>query len=207
MSYEQLEHIIDEVIDRTKKLILFDIGAFNFGDSIIYKTNIPLAEVYAFEADDFNIKKYSDYARRFDIKIINKAVSDKTGDAVFYNSTTSSSGEWTCSGSLLRPTYKIFKDLKFNDDGIKVETIRLDEFCIQNNIENVDIIHMDIQGAEYYAVKGFGETVRPKLLFCETCEYDSYHGSLTLEDLDNLLFSLGYEIKKRWYNDTLYILK
>lgn len=206
MSYEHLGNI-DEVIDRTKKLILFDIGAFNFNDSIQYKKNIPLADVYAFEAFDFNIKKYGHYATPFGIKIINKAVSDKTGDAVFYNSTTMKGNEWTCSGSLLRPTYQTHPGLKFNDEGTRVKTIRLDEFCIQNDIENVDIIHMDIQGAEYYGVKGFGETVRPKLLFCETCEYDAYHDSLTLEDLDTLLFSLGYEIKKRWNSDTLYILK
>ena len=47
------------------------------------------------------------------------------------------------------------------------------------NLLKLKNLHMDIQGAEYYAVKGFGDTIRPKILFCETCEYDSYKDRMT----------------------------
>lgn len=194
------------IIDTTKKVVIFDIGAFNFVDSIQFKQQIPNADVYAFEAYKFNTEKYGNGAKNVGVKVFDLAVSDKDGETTFYNSTKLNGMEWTCSGSVLKPTYKTHPGLTYNDNGLTVKTVRLDSFCKEHNIDNIDILHMDVQGAEYYVVKGFGD-VRPKILFCETCEYESYENSLTQKDLDNLLEEMGYEIKERLTYDTLYVLK
>lgn len=195
------------LIDTTKKVVIFDVGAYNFDDSIKFKTQIPNSDVYAFEAYKVNVERYGQSAKNHGVKIYEIAVSDKNGETVFYNSTNLKGADWTCSGSVLKPTYKTHPGLQYNDNGLVVKQTRLDTFCEENEIDNVDIIHMDVQGAEYYAVKGFGDKIRPKLLFCETCEYESYENSLTQKDLDNLLSEMGYEIKERLTYDTLYVLK
>lgn len=194
-----------------ENLIIFDIGAYDFMDSINLKNNFKGSTVYAFEAFDGNIKNYGDRAEKNGIIINNIAISDKEDEILFYNSTTLNGNSWTCSGSILLPTKEegvsIHPGLKYNLDGIKVKSTTIEKFCEQNNINAVDIIHMDIQGAEYYAIKGMGNKIRPKIIFCETCEYDSYENSLTQKDLDDLMFSLGYKIKERLIYDTFYILE
>jgi len=190
--------------------IIFDIGAHNFNDSINIKINFPSATVYAFEAYKNNCEKFGTNAINHNIQVFNLAISDKVGKTKFYNSETLNGMEWTCSGSILQPTKEegvtIHPGLIYNREGIDVETVTIEYFCEENDIDNVDFIHMDIQGAEYYAIKGMGERIKPKIIYCETFEYDSYENSLSRDDLDNLLFSLGYSIKERFEYDTLYIL-
>lgn len=209
MSFFNLNWI-KQIIGNKENMIIFDVGAFNFDDSINFKRNFSKADVYAFEAFVFNCEKFGQTATLHGVKVHNLAISDKNGESIFYNSTDYNGAEWTCSGSLLKPSIKgiieIHKGLNYNKEGVKVQTIRLDDFCKLNQIENIDVIHMDIQGAEYYAIKGLGE-LRPKIIFCETCEYESYENSLSLNDLDNLLLEMGYEIKGRFTDDTLYVLK
>jgi hypothetical protein len=52
---------IQRIIGKTDGLIIFDIGAHNFHDSINIKSTFPNSEVYAFEPDILNIKKYAEY--------------------------------------------------------------------------------------------------------------------------------------------------
>lgn len=208
MSYFKMNWV-NEFFDN-KELIIFDIGAFNFDDSINFKTNFPESLVYSFEPFEYNIENYGEKAKSMGVNVFKLAISDKVGKTKFYNSETFNGTKWTCSGSLLMPSEKsgteIHPGLIYNTDGIEVETSTIKDFCESNSIDRVDIIHMDVQGAEYYAVKGMGEKIRPKLLFCETCEYETYDGALTQKDLDDLLFSMGYKIKERLIYDTLYIL-
>ena len=209
MSYFKKEWI-KEIISHKDTLTVFDIGAFNFQDSISFKKEFSKANVYAFEAFHYNFQVYGKRAIQNGIKIYNFAISDNNGETTFYNSIDLNGSQWTCSGSILKPSAKegteIHPGLHYNKEGVKVQTIRLDDFCKSNQIENIDVIHMDVQGAEYYTIKGLGK-VRPKILFCETCEYESYEGALTLNDLDNLLFEMGYDIKERLIYDTLYVFK
>jgi len=209
MSYFN-KNWIKEIIGDKDALTIFDVGAFNFDDSISFKKEFPKAKVYAFEAFNYNCQVYGNRAIQNGVDIYNVAVSDNNGETIFYNSTDLNGVQWTCSGSILKPSAKegveIHQGLHYNKEGVKVQTVRLDDFCKSNKIENIDVIHMDVQGAEYYAIKGLGD-LRPKILFCETCEYESYDGSLTLNDLDNLLSEMGYEIKERLIYDTLYVLK
>jgi FkbM family methyltransferase len=208
MSFFNLNHIKNYIGDK-EKIIIFDIGAHDFSDSINLKRNVPNSIVYGIEAYDYNVKKYGDYAKSCGVNVINCAISDKDGETFYYNSIDFNGREWTCSGSILKPTEEagvvIHPGLNYNREGVKIQTNRLDTFCRDNNIESIDVIHMDIQGAEYYGLKGLGE-LRPKIIFCETCEYDSFENSLSRDDLDNLLSDMGYIIKERLEYDTLYIL-
>lgn len=202
---------VKQFIPNKEKVVIFDVGAHNFHDSINFKKSVPNSDVYSFEAYNFNIEKYGETAKSSGVKVFNLAVSNEDGEITFYNSTNLNGTEWTCSGSILKPTKEegvtIHPGLNYNKDGLKVKSVRLDSFCKENNIEEIDVIHMDIQGAEYYGIKGLGDSLRPKLIFCETCEYDSYEDSLTQKDLDDLLESMGYEMYVRLEYDTLYVYK
>ena len=63
---------------------------------------------------------------------------------------------------------------------------------------------MDVQGAETKVIKGMG-TYRPKIIFAETCEFDTYETDTNLQQFDKLMISLNYEIAERLEYDTFYI--
>lgn len=55
-------------------------------------------------------------------------------------------------------------------------------------------------------LRGLGG-IRPKMIFCETCEYNHYEGAGSLGEFDEFMRSLGYKMEKRLEFDTLYILE
>lgn len=200
---------VQHIIGKTDGLIIFDIGAHNFQDSINMKSTFPNSDVYAFEPDVLNIKKYADNARSSGVKVFDFAMSDELGETTFYNSETLKGQEWTCSGSLMKPVTKgdtnegLHEGLLYNLSGYNVQIKTIKEFCDSENI-SPDVIHMDVQGAETKVMRGIGN-YRPKIIFAETCEFHVYETHSSLEEFDSLMFSLGYKIVERLPHDTLYI--
>lgn len=183
-----------------KPSIIFDIGSYDGNAALQFKQRYPEAQVYAFEASP---TVYSGFRQKEELRTqivyTHLALSDSEGQTIFYES----SGVNDCSGSILKSTHKR-DDMKFSA-GVPVPMTTLENFCRNNGVNFIDVIHMDVQGAEYKVMKGLGN-LRPKMVFAETAEYENYDGSLTRDDLDNLMASLGYRVELRLQYDTLYIL-
>ncbi len=155
---------------------VIDCGAC-YGDTALYfasKSND--GEVYAFEFVPDNIEifeKNMELNPKYKNKIhLHKyAVSDTSGDNLYFDSNGPAT---SCS------EYS-------NQDNTIVNTITIDDFAKQNNIQKVDFIKMDIEGFEAQALKGAINTIRrfkPKLAIC------AYHKNEDLVVLPHLIKSI-----------------
>jgi FkbM family methyltransferase len=110
-------------------------------------------KVYSFEPDPLtfaNLKKNVEGNFYRNIITINKAVSDRNGESQFFSSSTKKS----------RASNYLIKDNdNTHDESIKVELVALDNFFKDKN-EKIDIIKMDIEGAEFEAVRGMRNLIR-----------------------------------------------
>ena len=200
--------VIKNTLGDKKDLIIFDIGGCNFHDSIYLKHNFPNAEIYSFEPSKYNLDIYQDAAGRAGVIVVPVAVSNKNDITTFYNSTTHNG-----SGSTLKPKVKKGTSEGINHDGLlydmsgyEVQIVRIDTFCELNNINHIDYLHIDVQGAETLVIEGLG-SIRPYFIFAETCEFGVYESGTTIEEFDNMMFDLGYIMVNRFRDDTLYKLK
>jgi len=186
-------------------LVIFDIGAYDFADSTQFRLAFLSATIYSFEPNKQNLEEYGHAVKERNLILAPIALSDEDSEVTFF----------VCnhkySGSIIEPTLKegtteglYNSDLKF-DNSYKVRTAKLDTYCKENNINHIDWIHMDAQGAEYRIMKGLG-SIRPRFIFSETCEYKTYKTGITLEIFDKLMTDLGYTIEERLEYDTLYKL-
>lgn len=130
--------------------------------------------VYSFEPDAENIiylNKHLVLNKIKNVKVIDCAVSGKNGVASF--SGKRSKGKIDEQGSTI------------------VKTITLDSFCKIEQISSIDVIKMDIEGAEYDALLGakYILTVFKPMLFLAT------HGRKVQDNCITLLSSLGYQVK------------
>lgn len=101
------------------------------------------------------------------IVLIEKAVSNQNGTAVFYIE------NYTGQNNSLIPDHIGINAYNKNTTDknkavLEVETVTLDSFCSENNISKVDFIKVDIEGAEIMAIGGMIEMLRkykPSFMF------------------------------------------
>lgn len=208
MNYTELKKLNPKVI--------FDIGACDFTDSKNYKQMFPNAQVFAVEADPTNYERHSNNAQMLGVKTFNFAMSDSEGFANFYPSLTeiSKGVEWRYAGSIMKPLLKpntneaLNHTVLYDTQGIQINTKRFDQFCNEIGVDQVDFLHIDVEGAEYKVVQSFGK-IRPTLIFAETYHYEvkSYANEMNLQQFNELMSSLGYEVLQRMTYDTLYQYK
>jgi FkbM family methyltransferase len=140
--------------------MIFDIGACNGSEGLHYAKVFPGSEVHAFEPVPANhIRILENMARHPDVRMQAHriALSNKEGIAVLHVS--SAEGEMAEHGnkssSLLEPgmTSDVFPWLQFNAH-MEVPTITLDAFCADHGVNSIDLVHMDVQGAELMVLEG-----------------------------------------------------
>lgn len=206
LSYIQLGSPISkelkEILKNISNPIILDIGACELEDSIRYKNLFPNAVVYAFEPLKKNYEKCILNKNKFssEIRVFNFALSNKNGFSNFYVSEGQPEGvidsEWDYgnkSSSLLEPVKSANHSwLKF-DKLEKVITKRLDTFCIENNITNIDFIHLDVQGAELLVLRGAGKMLnQTKSIWLEVSQKEFYKGQPLKINVEKFLFSHGF---------------
>lgn len=190
--------------------VILDIGSYDGGDAIRLKHKFPEANVYSFEGDPARINLIEKYIKKFDVNFIPLAVSDHNGESQFYQSFVD--GQALGQGSLLKHTdlYKsIYPHIKQEQDPITVKCISIDSFCKENKIDEVDVAHIDVEGAEWYVLNGMG-SIKPKMIFLETIinkgEKRGWLGSFSADkDIHDMLTEMGYSLIKDIISDRLYI--
>lgn len=200
---------------RNAKLSIFDIGACEGEDAIRYSRLFPNATVYAFEPRPDNLEKIDENLRRYDhgrIEISHLALSDKKGKAIFYLSSgqpeeARHTEDWDFgnkSSSLLPPGEEIKKHtswLEFKET-LEVQTERLDNYMAKQGLQEIDFIHMDVQGAELMVLRGAGVSVQAiKAIWLEVELVELYKDQPLKNDIEQFMEKNGFICVKSEVND------
>jgi FkbM family methyltransferase len=136
--------------------VIVEIGVFDGTDTrklLSWCTSKPL--YYGFEADSRNVKNVRNYGVDRLINFFPVAVGNVTGKAPFYWSSNQENGV-AGSSSLSEFTPNITKHWPWLHC-LSTETVdcwKLDDFCKQYGISHIDLLWMDVQGAERLVVEG-----------------------------------------------------
>ena len=171
--------------------VMVDCGAHIGEDSVELARLFPKGTVYSFEAVPDVFKKLKHTIRRFkNIVCYNIALSDKTGVSDIYVS----SGSYDGSSSLLQPVKHLedHPDVTFNEV-LPVNTITLDEWASQNAIKKVDLLWLDMQGYEYYMLKG-SSAIFPQVdvIHTEVSTRETYSNVIRYEEIKEWLEQKGF---------------
>ncbi len=186
-------------------LVIFEIGSCEGEDTIRLKKSFPNASIYTFEPLPANVIKIKSNLKKYGVsceRLFQLALSDQDGSADFYVSSGHPNDRpkektWDYgnkSSSLLPPKEhkKILKWIKFNEK-IEVPTKRLDTFCAENGIDKIDIMYIDVQGAELLVLKGAGEMLETVgAVWMEVEAIELYRGQPLKSDVENFMKSHGF---------------
>lgn len=206
-----------EWIDRYLKRepdVLIDAGTYDATDAIAFKERYPGTRVIAFEACPDNYERIVQQGRaaRAFVEVHHAAVCDHENGLPFYSNTdTNQVGHFGQSGSILAPAQKLldtWHSIDFKPPR-QVPSVRLDAFCDAAGIPAIDVLHMDVQGAEYFVLKGLGQ-LRPPIIFLEineTKEVGRYENAVPEHDIRAWFEAAGYSREWETEFDALYVHK
>lgn len=192
--------------------VIFDVGCYDCGDSIRFKNTFTDCEVYAFEASPTRYAMTKSNAERYKINLFNLAVSDQNGEKQFFDSLVDGN-RVDAQGSFYKHS-QFYKNrnprIKQNEKAITIPSITVDTFCKNHNIKDIDVLHVDVEGAEILVIKGMKELL-PKIIFVETLDLIDNNKNPSWEDsatnsleMEKYLIERGYVLGKILSADRLY---
>jgi len=168
-----------------KESVMVDLGA-NIGLVTQYfKDKVKI--IYAVEPakEHFTaLKQNKEYNHWDNVEIFNLAISDKDGEANLYHNINNHT-----SHSLIQN----------NQQGQEVvKTMRLDTFFEENNIEKVDFLKFDVEGAENIIIRdeSFAKVAKKiQYILIEFHSYENWEKKENLKDLMKYLKRLGFHLQ------------
>ncbi len=191
---------ISDYINFDEIKTIFDIGSRDCLQSLELNKFFPEANIWAFEACPSLIDGCRINASRGNgkINVVPKACSDQNGKISFNVVTNGNIG----ASSILKTT-NVGRAADWHQAEEIVDAIRLDNFCDENNIENVDMLWVDVQGAEKIVFDGLGEKLKNvKVINTEVGMHNLYQGSILGDELDEYMKNIGFTNMVTYYLDT-----
>jgi FkbM family methyltransferase len=200
--------------------------------AIEFYNHFPNAKIWAFECNPNTLEicreNIRDYTDR--ITLVEGAVTDYDGDITFYPGRTKLLFLLTlmpCSTVNQKETVTTWEDgnpgassiFKSNgtytleqyvQDEISVNCHRLDTVMQKQQIPGVDIIWMDLQGAELLALKSLGDHLaNVRYIQTEVSHKEIYSKQVMFSELHTLLMENGFALKNElsmegWQEDAIY---
>lgn len=182
--------------------VIFDIGSCHCLESVEFAKKYKDSRIFAFEANPESYQVCLNNSKDYpSIEVINQAVNDYDGSCKFYpmdkerTVTTWEDGNQGAS-SLYRANGAYDHIEKYVQYEIEVPCTRIDTFCEKNNIDYIDIVWMDLQGAELKALKSMGKILDTvQIIHTELEMNPMYDGQCLFSDVNDFLTNNGFDLE------------
>ena len=152
-------------------MIVFDVGA-NIGElSLLFSRFVRSSgQVHAFEPvrETFDrLQSIITAAGRSNVRLNQLAVSDENG-AVDMNVYSAEYSSWNTIAN--RPLASLGVEIQ-PPTLQKVASITVDQYCADNNIDYIDLLKIDVEGAEYQVLRGAKRMLQNRRIACCIFEF------------------------------------
>jgi len=176
----------------TKRLSVVDVGARG-GFEPYWSLYGEQVRIIGFEADVKECDRLNQQASNVGSRYFPIALDQNTGKRVFYVTA------YPSSSSFYKPDIRFWH--RFPDEinltvvkEAQIDTIDLDTFSRQNELEFVDFIKLDVEGNELPILRGAEKLLKKSVigLSIEVEFYPSHEGQPVFSDVDSFLRPLGF---------------
>jgi FkbM family methyltransferase len=210
-----LYKIVEKYLGK-KVEVIFEFGSRYGEDTIEFAKIYPKSKIYAFECNPKTLSICKKNTEKYlNIKLIEKAVGDIDGTIKFYpinpnkTKTTWEDGNQGAS-SLFKASGK-YPIEEYVQDEVEVPIVKLSTIMKEYSLSHIDILWMDIQGAELLALRGL-ENQLDNVYFIHTeVEFmEIYESQPLFTEIKNYLlgynfFFYGFTNKSEFSGDAVFI--
>jgi len=193
--------------------VIVEIGAHYGEDTMRFLETFKNLEIYCFEPDPRNIMIFKKHVNNRKIKLFEYALSDAEGVMDFYLShdnkidSVPEKYDWISLEDYSKKrlsnsgSSSLKKGYSKNMHKMSVRTCRFDDWAIENYSGPIDLVWMDVQGAERDVLSGMGSTIKNiKFIWMEYGE-KLYQDAMDRQESIALMDLLGFSEVSR-YSDT-----
>jgi FkbM family methyltransferase len=176
-------------------MTVFDVGA-NVGElTLLFSRFVGEGRVHAFEASSKVFERLStlcDAAARRNVALHHLALAETEGTVRLHIY----DDDYLCWNSrALRP----LANYGINVEPVETEEVTattVDLFCEKNDIASIDLLKIDVEGAEFQVLLGARRMLQSKRVRCLTFEFGqtTFDMGNNPEDIERYLSSLGYKL-------------
>jgi len=178
-------NLISEKLNFDDIKIILDIGSRDGLQSLEFNRWFPNAKIFAFEPIPTSYEFSKQITKDVEnINVLPFAINSYNGKTKFYHVFNGNVG----ASSLLKTTNH-YRAQEWLQNEIEVECINLSDWLKENNIEKIDLIWMDVQGAENIVLSSLGEYLKEvDAIATEVGLIQLYENSITHDELNYYLF-------------------
>jgi FkbM family methyltransferase len=163
---------------------IFEIGSMDGNDSLLFKQSFPNAEVYAFEGlpDNYNL-----YMKDLNgVHTFNKIIFNYDGKITFYKKE-------------INGIHSVFdRGSAYGTETMNLYCYRLDTICKELNIDHIDMMKIDVEGATLEVLEGMGDILKTvKIMHIETEDYPFFKGQKLDNEVTKFLLDNGFTVLKK----------
>lgn len=223
-SPSDVANILNSLFKKKSRLTIFEVGSCEGEDAIKYSRLFPNSMIYCFEPLPSNIVIIKNNLIKYEIqniKIFEIALSNQKAELDFHVSSgrpddIEADFNWDFgnkSSSLLKPYVHLQTTPWLNfSKPIRVKSDTIFNITKENNINSIDFIHIDAQGAELLILEG-AETFLKKIktIWLEVSDIELYDKQPLRTDIEKFMlhnkFYLFYSKMNGNVGDQFYINK
>lgn len=201
------EKHLDKFVRIAKKLIpknnytIVEVGARDCTETVMFDMRLPSSKIFAFECNPDTLPKcHKAVSDKKNITLIEKAVTDHEGEVTFYQinneKTITNHPHGTNPGaSSIFEANEEYSLEKYSQNKITVPTTTIKKFSEEYNVDHVDLMWMDIQGAELMALQGAKDFLdKIALIHLETEFFSIYKNQPLFPELKSFLNKKGFRL-------------
>lgn len=203
LKKRNLFHELAEIIP--DNIIIVEGGAFHGDDTLRMAQTWPNSKIYSFEPIPELFAQVKEKTSLYqNITCINLALAEKNGLAPFWPSENPKKpGKHSQAGSLLPPKERLkYSEIRFKEP-FNVQTVSLDSWTKQNNIDHIDFLWLDLQGYELPVLEGSLKLL-PEIsfIYTEVNFVEAYAGQKTYPEIVSWLEKHNFEVIGKDFDDT-----
>lgn len=195
---------IQQLLSGRPRPVIVEVGCNDGTDTLQFLDAFPDCEMHCFEPDARASERFLASVSDARVKLYPTAVGAENGVRQFFPSkgmpgplpkaeaesiAARLPGGWDLSGSIRRPKNHLrHHPWCLFGEPVTVPIVRLDTWAATRDIDHVDFIWADVQGAEEDLILGGLETLkRTRFFYTEWSDSELYEGQITLKQIKSLL--------------------
>lgn len=203
---------------RDPKIIL-DLGSRDCLEAISFSREYPQAQIFAFECNPDSIPVCQrNIQGTSNITLVPKACREYTGRTRFFPVSSRPPRGFSPNvgaSSLFRASGHMITEPIYQEE-VMVDCTTISDWAKQNGISSIDVVWMDLQGAELLTLRGFGHLInKVSVIHTEITYRELYSGQDLYPNLHNWLLEKNFiQVYKAdaitvpdWFGEAVYIQK